>query len=123
MNDISKRLKALKSAWKNIENRPNDLAALGLPGKDSRYIEETIDELARMAAKLGHGRSEELVMTRCLCESLMTKAEAYFSPETTSTYPSMRMLSFVALLQQMQTTMKAHLADPDKRRGSTDRVA
>jgi len=111
MNEISRRLRALKAAWQNLENRPEDLAIFGLPGKDSRYIDDLIDQLVLMAGQLEGSDEDDLAMTSTLCESLLKQAEAFFSPETSITYPSMRMLSFVTLLQQLRTTLKSYLAD------------
>jgi hypothetical protein len=119
MIEISQRLRMLKASWQGLENKPDDLAIFGLPGKDSRYIDDLIDQLVRMSGQLEGGREEDLAMTRALCESLLKQAEVFFSPESTITYPSMRMLSFVTLLQQIRTTLKAHLADaePSERSG------
>ena len=123
MIDISQRLRKLKADWLGLENRPDDLAILGLPGKSSRYIEDLIDQLVHMSMQLEGGREDDLAMTRALCESLLKQAEAFFSPDTSITYPSMRMLSFVTLLQQLRTTLKSHLADTAADTGRSDRVA
>lgn len=122
MTEISQRLRMLKASWQGLENRPDDLGCLGLPGKDSRYIDDLIDQLVYMSGQVELCRDEDQAMTRALCESLLKQAEAFFSPESTITYPSMRMLSFVTLLQQLRTTLKAHLADAEPA-ARTGRVA
>ncbi|HXH64654.1 MAG TPA: hypothetical protein VNH42_03985 [Mariprofundaceae bacterium] len=122
MIEISQRLRRLKASWQGLDNRPDDLACLGLPGKDSRYIEDLIDQLVRMSGQLEGGADDDLAMTRALCESLLKQAEAFFSPDSSISYPSMRMLSFVTLLQQLRTTLRAHLADAAAT-GRSDRVA
>jgi hypothetical protein len=123
MFEISQRLRKLKADWQGLENRPDDLAILGLPGKNSRYIEDLIDQLVRMASQLEGGPEDDLAMTRALSESLLKQAEAFFSPNTSITYPSMRMLSFVTLLQQLRTTLKSHLEDSTTESGRSGRVA
>lgn len=105
MNDIAKRLKTLKRAWKRIENMPDDLTMLGLPGKDSRFIENTMDELACMAAKLMFAPAESMVMLKFSCEAYMDQLEGFFSGDVNG-HASMQMLSFVTLLQQLQTTLR-----------------
>jgi len=105
MNDIAQRLKALKKAWQGIENMPEDLIMLGLPGKDGRFIEDTIDELACMAAKLMFAPAKSLVMLKFSCEAYLDQLEDFFSGDV-SGHASMQMLSFVTLLQQLQTTLR-----------------
>ena len=123
MIEISQRLRGLKASWQGLENRPDDLGCLGLPGKDSRYIEDLLDQLVRMSSQLEGGHEDDLAMTRALCESLLKQAEAFFSPASTITYPSMRMLSFVTLLQQLRTTLKAHLTGTLAENERSGRVA
>ena len=105
MNEIAQRLKALKQAWQNIPNVPDDLTMLGLPGKNGQFIEETIDELAYLAAKLVFAPAENLMMIKPLCENHLKLLEAFFFEEI-SGHPSMQMLTFVTLLQQMQASLR-----------------
>ncbi len=117
MNDIAQRLKALKQAWQNIPNVPDDLTMLGLPGKNSQFIEDTIDELACMAAKLVPVPAENMMMIKSLCENHLKLLEAFFTQEI-SGHPSMQMLSFVTLLQQLQTSLKEAVHDTSGETGS-----
>jgi len=109
MNDIAQRLKALKKSWKCIENIPEDLTMLGLPGKNGRFIEDTINELSCMAAKLVFAPSHRLVMLRFSCEAYLDQLEDFFA-EDVSGQASMQMLSFVALLQELQTVLREAVA-------------
>jgi len=109
MNNIAQRLKALKKAWQGIENMPEDLMMLGLPGKDGRFIEDTIDELSCMAAKLMFAPTESLVLLKFSCEAYLDQLEDFFS-EDVNGHASMQMLSFVALLQQLQATLREAVA-------------
>ncbi len=117
MNDIVQRLKALKQAWQNIPNVPDDLTMLGLPGKDGRFIEDAIDELACIAAKLVPAPAEILMMIKPLCENHLKLLEAFFTQEI-SGHPSMQMLTFVTLLQQLQTCLKEAVHDTSGEIGS-----
>jgi hypothetical protein len=105
MNKIAQRLKALKHAWQNIPNVPDDLTMLGLPGKSGRFIEETIDELAYLAAELVFVPAENLVMIKEPCEVYLKSLEAFFDQEI-SGHPSMQMLTFATHLLQLQSTLK-----------------
>ena len=110
MNEIAQRLKALKQAWQNIPNVPDDLTMLGLPGKNGRFIEETIDGLAYMAAKLEFVPAESLVMIKQPCEVYLKSLEAFFNHEI-SGHPSMQMLTFATHLLQLQSTLKEAVHD------------
>ena len=102
---IAQRLRELKQAWLTIPNVPDDLTMLGLPGKDGRFIEETIDGLASMAAELEFTPIENLVMLKQACEVYLKSLEAFFEHEI-SGHPSMQMLTFATHLLQLQTTLK-----------------
>jgi len=122
MNDIAHRLTALKQAWQSIGTMPDDLTMLGLPGKSGRYIEDAIQELACIAAELSAAPSENMVMIRYACESHLKPLEAFFFQDI-SGHPSMQMLAFATMLQEMQTTLHEgmmqelpHLADKYPRR-------
>jgi hypothetical protein len=110
MNDIATRLKALKQAWQSIPNVPDDLTMLGLPGKNGQFIEDTIDELACMAAKLAFAPTESLVMIKSSCEGHLKLLEAFFFEEIGG-HPSMQMLTFVTLLQQLQASLREAVHD------------
>jgi len=109
MNNIAQRLKVMKKAWQGIENIPEDLTMLGLPGKDGQFIEDTIDELSCMAAKLMFAPAERLVMLKFSCEAYLDQLEDFFSGDV-SGHASMQMLSFVTLLQQLQTALREAVA-------------
>lgn len=117
MNEIAQRLRALKKAWQNIPNIPDDLTMLGLPGKNSQFIEDSIDELAYMAAKLVFAPADSLVMIKPLCEHHLKLLEAFFFEEI-SGHPSMQMLTFVTLLQQLQTSLREVVHDTAGETGS-----
>jgi len=102
---IAQRLQALKQAWQRIPNIPDDLTMLGLPGKDGRFIEETLDGLACMAAQLEFAPIENLVMLKQPCEVYLKSLEAFFDHEI-SGHPSMQMLTFATHLLQLQTTLR-----------------
>jgi len=106
MNEISQRLRALKKSWHNLKNTHHDLTYLGLPGKDRQYIEDMIDELAQMAEQLESSHKDIQLMVRRSLEAQLGHAEAYFTKDVTDN-PSMRMLSFAAILQQMQRMLKS----------------
>ncbi|MFQ5582487.1 MAG: hypothetical protein ACE5F3_07690, partial [Mariprofundaceae bacterium] len=112
MNDIAQRLTALKQAWQDIENVPDDLTMLGLPGKNGRFIEDAIDELSCMAAELVFAPAESLVMIRSSCEDHLKPLEAFFFQDI-SGHPSMQMLTFVTLLQQLQHSLKEAVMEHD----------
>ena len=117
MNEITQRLKALKHAWQNIPNVPDDLTMLGLPGKSGRFIEETIDGLACMAAELEFVPAESLVMIKQPCEVYLKSLEAFFDQEI-SGHPSMQMLTFATHLLQLQSTLKEAVHDAPGKTGS-----
>ncbi|MCF7822118.1 MAG: hypothetical protein K9M17_06730 [Mariprofundaceae bacterium] len=110
MNDIAQRLRALKQAWQSIPNVPDDLTMLGLPGKSGQFIEDSIDELACMAAELVFAPTASMVMIKSLCENHLKLLEAFFHQEI-SGHPSMQMLTFVSLLQQLQTSLREVVPD------------
>jgi hypothetical protein len=110
MNNTTQRLKALKQAWQSIPNVPDDLTMLGLPGKNGRFIEETIDELACMAAELEFTPAESLVMIKYSCEAYLKSLEAFFNQEI-SGHPSMQMLTFATHLLQLRSTLKEAVND------------
>ncbi len=116
MNDIAQRFKALKQAWQNTPNVPDDLTMLGLPGKNARFIEDSIDELAYMAAKLVFAPADSLAMIIPLCEHHLKLLEAFFSEEI-SGHPSMQMLTFATHLLQLQSTLREAVHDAP---GKTD---
>jgi len=105
MNDIAQRLKALKKLWQSIENMPDDLMLLGLSGKDGRFIEDTIDELSCMAAESMFAPSDGLVMLKFSCEAYLDQLEGFFSGDVDG-HANMQMLSFVTLLQQLQSALR-----------------
>jgi hypothetical protein len=117
MNDIAQRFKALKQAWQNTPNVPDDLTMLGLPGKNARFIEDSIDDLAYMAAKLVFAPADSLAMIIPLCEHHLKLLEAFFFEEI-SGHPSMQMLTFVTLLQQLQTSLREAVHDASGETGS-----
>lgn len=112
MNDITRRLTALKQAWQSIENIPDDLTALGLPGKDGQFIENVIDNLSYMAVKLTSVPADSLVMIKSSCEAHLQPLEAFFF-EGISGHPSMEMLTFVTLLQQLQSSLREAVIEHD----------
>lgn len=115
MNKISQRLKALKAAWTNLEDAPDDLAYLGLPGKNRKFIEDMIDELVQMANRLESGPEDRLLIAKHSMEAQLKNAEAYFS-ESLNNDPSMRMLSFATILRQIKNTLQvasAHTTNSD----------
>ena len=114
---IAQRLRALKQAWKSIPNVPDDLAMLGLPGKDGQFIEDSIDELACMAAELAFAPTAGMVMIKSLCENHLKLLEAFFYQEI-SGHPSMQMLTFVSLLQQLQTSLREVIPGASMQTGS-----
>jgi len=119
MDDISQRLRALKKSWCNIKDAQHDLTYLGLPGKDRQYIEDAIDGLVQMAEQLESSHEDIQLMVRRSLEAQLGHAEAYFIAKKTTENPSMRMLSFAAILQQMQKVLKSATAqsssNPDSR--------
>jgi len=109
MDDISQRLRALKKSWCNIKDAQHDLTYLGLPGKDRQYIEDAIDGLVQMAEQLESSHEDIQLMVRRSLEAQLEHAEAYFTQDMAEN-PSMRMLSFATILQQMQRMLKSALA-------------
>jgi len=109
VDEISQRLRALKKSWLGIKNAQHDLTYLGLPGKDRQYIEDVIDTLAQMAEQLESSHEDIQLMVRRSLEAQLGHAEAYFAKDMAEN-PSMRMLSFAAILQQMQRMLKSALA-------------
>ena len=105
MHDIAQRLIALKQAWQSIDNMPDDLTVLGLPGKNGRFVEQAIHELACLAANLASAPDESLIMIRSSCESYLKPLENFFFQDISGN-PSMQMLTFVTLLQEMHTTLR-----------------
>ncbi|MDT8377162.1 MAG: hypothetical protein RQ867_10570 [Mariprofundaceae bacterium] len=118
MNVIAHRLKALKQAWLTIPNVPDDLTMLGLFGKNGRFIEETIDGLACMAAELEFAPAESLVMIKQPCEVYLKSLEEFFHHEI-SGHPSMQMLTFATHLMQLQTTLKEAVHDASGKTGNS----
>jgi len=118
MDEISQRLRALKKSWCNIKNEQHDLTYLGLPGKDRQYIEDAIDGLVQMAEQLESSHEDIQLMVRRSLEAQLGHAEAYFARDMAEN-PSMRMLSFAAILQQMQKMLKSATvqssSNPDSR--------
>ena len=112
MNEITQRLAALKQAWQSIENIPDDLTALGLPGKDGSYLETVMDDLSYMASKLASAPPDSLVMIRSACEDHLKPLEAFFY-EDFSGHPSMQMLTFVTLLQQLHSSLRQAVLEND----------
>jgi len=108
MNDIARRLTALEQSWQCIGSKSDDLTMLGLPGKDGQYIEDAIHELACIATELTAAPTENLVMIRYSCESHLKPLEAFFFQDI-SGHPSMQMLAFATMLQQMQATLHESL--------------
>ncbi len=105
MDNIAQRLAALKHAWQSIDNIPDDLTVLGLPGKNGQFVEDAIHELASIAAELSSDPAESLVMIRSSCEAHLKQLEAFFFQDI-SGHPSMQILSFVTLLMEMQSSLK-----------------
>ncbi|MDX8406989.1 MAG: hypothetical protein R8L58_01240 [Mariprofundaceae bacterium] len=105
MDDIALRLSALKQAWQSLENIPDDLTLLGLPGKNGQFVEDAIHELACIAAELTSAPGESLVMIRSSCEAHLKQLEAFFFQDI-SDNPSMQMLAFVTLLMEMQSSLR-----------------
>jgi len=112
VNDITQRLAALKQAWQSIENIPDDLTALGLPGKDGRYLEAVMDDLSYMTTKLASAPSDNLVMIRSACEDHLKSLEAFFFEDFRG-HPSMQMLTFVTLLQQLHSSLRQAVLEND----------
>jgi len=109
MDEISQRLRALKKSWQDIKSTQHDLTYLGLPGKDRQYIEDVIDKLAQMAEELESSHEDIQLMVRRSLEAQLGHAEVYFTQDMAEN-PSMRMLSFAAILQQMQRMLKSATA-------------
>lgn len=105
---IAQRLKVLKKSWQALEVAPHSLAALGMPGKDSRFVEDIIDWLAYMATKLADAPVESMTMVERSCDEQLKHLEAFFSEQRTEN-PSIRMLGFVALLLQMKSLLRGAL--------------
>jgi len=115
MQDIAQRLIALKQDWQSIDNIPDDLTVLGLPGKNGQFVEQAIHELACLAADLASAPDENLVMIRSSCESYMKLLENFFFQDISGN-PSMQILTFVTLLQEMHTALRqSPVYDDDER--------
>jgi hypothetical protein len=119
MKEISKRLRALKKSWQGLTNAPHDLTYLGLPGKDRRYIIDAIDHLTEMSEPLESAHEDIQLMAKRSLESQLRHAEAYFTKDTIED-PSMRMLSFATILQQMRSTLQSALVQACKNPGGDD---
>lgn len=125
MLEIARRLHALKASWQGLEVAPHNLAAIGLPEKESRFIEDLIDGLAGMASELNASPIGSLAMVHRSCEDQLRHLEAFFSTPTTEN-PTFRMLGFVTLLLQMQSILKGALAqapDPPDNRNPSQKIA
>ncbi|HKJ84345.1 MAG TPA: hypothetical protein VJ961_10060 [Mariprofundaceae bacterium] len=109
MIEIARRLAALKRTWQTLEVAPRSLALLGLPGKDSRFVEELIDGLAFMSSTLETAPQESLTMVRRSCEEQLKHLEAFFTIQSQEA-PAIRMLGFITLLLQMESILKGATA-------------
>lgn len=106
MLDIVRRLKALRKNWRKLEGTPRSLAAFGMPDKDNRYIEETIDHLIDMASQLASVPTEQTATVQRVCDPPLGQLEGFFFATGNGEIPNMRLLAFITLLLQMQGTLK-----------------
>lgn len=116
MIEIARRLSALKEAWKGLGVTSRDLATLGLPDKDSQFIEDIIDQVAGMASQLASSPTANLTMVQHSCEGHLKHLEAFFTAQARD-LPSMRMLTFITLLLQMKSILAGAIAQSPEPRG------
>lgn len=109
MNDVARRLDALRELWIEQSGVSENLALMGLADINKQHVTDTLADLSRMAVKLDDAVPADMVMTRRSCEEMVQVAESYLA-EHLKDHNSIHMLGFLTLLKQIRVALVGALA-------------
>jgi len=109
MNDVARRLDAIRQSWFEQTGIAENMALMGLANISKQHVTDTLADLARMATKLSGAAPEGMVMTRRSCEETIRVAEFYLA-EYLKSHESIHILGFLTLLNQVRVALVGALA-------------
>ncbi len=111
MEEVRRRLVILREEWIRLDHIPDELAVMGLDNLHKRSVADWLDRLADQAHALSESPPGELVMLNCSCRQLLGLAEEYLHHHLRE-YPTIHMLGFLTLLEQLQAFLSASPDSP-----------